>query len=108
MKKDKVFTVFLFRSIYDPKRCHAAIRTEKLCDRATFVVKLKANSQDQAKQRAIQAAVNYFDAKYRKIKIVKVNFDDPIFGINNFSDLKKLTRRWKKHVSVYRNSIKGA
>ena len=78
----KEYTVYLFRST-DCKRGWLAYIEPTYCDRATFTVQVEAESGPKAKNQAITAANNNFEG----VKIIGKNFDDKLWGINNFPEL---------------------
>ena len=79
----KKYTVYLFRSP-DCIRGWLAYINPTYGNRATFRVSLDAESGATAKNKAITAANNNFEG----VEILGRNFDDKLWGINNFPELK--------------------
>lgn len=77
------YTVYLYRAP-DCTRCWLAYLTpDETRHRATFHVKLEAKNGADAKNKAITRANKQFDG----LEIMQKNYDDSLWGINNFPDL---------------------
>lgn len=80
---EKYYTVYLFKS---PEciRGWLSYIEPSYSERATFKVSLKAENGPKAKNKAITLANKGFEG----LDIIARNYDDEIWGINKFSELK--------------------
>lgn len=81
--------VYLFYSP-DCRRNWLAYKKTSYINRATILVKVKAESGSSAKNKAITAANNRFDG----VEIIKKNFDDKLWGINAYPELSYLAQEF--------------
>ena len=79
----KRYTVYLFRSP-DCKRGWLSYIEPTYSNKATFIVFVYAENGPKAKNKAITAANNDF----KGVEIISRNYDDSLWGINNFPELK--------------------
>jgi hypothetical protein len=79
----KIHTVYLYRSP-DCIRGWLSYLHPEHARRCTFTVEVEAETGPKAKNKAITCANNGFEG----VKIVGRNFDDKLWGINNYPELK--------------------
>uniref|UniRef100_A0A6M3J329 Uncharacterized protein n=1 Tax=viral metagenome TaxID=1070528 RepID=A0A6M3J329_9ZZZZ len=89
----KTFTVYLFRAPECIRGWLAYLRPEH--SRCTITVSVKAENGTKAKNKAITCA----NKGFKGIEVIGGNYDDKIFGLNNFPELKKYVEdlnRWQR------------